>query len=144
MHPEPFERICAHNESQAAVLARPANELGTAQGLEKVRYLQCPECSKLMNRVNFAKYSGVIMDVCKEHGTFFDRDELRRIVTFIREGGLDMSRDREREKLVLEQQRLARMKLDLERERFAAQPVYHEPRHTRNALTELLSDLFGR
>ena len=33
-----------------------------------------------MNRVQFANCSHVIVDVCKPHGTWFDRDELRRIV----------------------------------------------------------------
>ena len=45
-----------------------------------------------MNRVNFAGYSNVIVDICKNHGTCFDRDELRRIIEFIRSGGLDKAR----------------------------------------------------
>ena len=45
---------------------------------EKIRYIPCPICHELMNRVNFANFSGVIVDVCREHGTWFDRDELRR------------------------------------------------------------------
>jgi hypothetical protein len=32
-----------------------------------------------MNRVNFAEYSGVVVDVCREHGTWFDADERQRI-----------------------------------------------------------------
>ena len=48
------------------------------------------------NRINFAKCSGVIVDVCKGHGTWFDRDELTRIVEFIRGGGLDAARAKER------------------------------------------------
>ena len=28
--------------------------------VETVRYVPCPECAKLMNRINFAKRSGVI------------------------------------------------------------------------------------
>ena len=86
---------------------RPA----TVANTETVRYLSCPECQKLMNRVNFAKYSGVIMDVCRTHGTFFDRDELHRVITFIRGGGLDNARERARARLVEEQYRLRRMEL---------------------------------
>jgi len=48
-----------------------------------------------MNRVNFANCSHVVVDVCKQHGTWFDRDELRRIVEFIRAGGLESARARE-------------------------------------------------
>lgn len=111
--PEPFERICAEREQQAAVMAWavPAARAAKTQSAETVRYLACPQCGKLMNRVNFARYSGVIMDVCRTHGTFFDRDELHGVIQFIRNGGLDLARGRERERLVQEQQRLRRMEL---------------------------------
>jgi Zn-finger nucleic acid-binding protein len=59
-----------------------------------------------MNRINFAGCSGVILDWCKEHGTWFDQKELQQVVTFIRAGGLKKSRDREKENLRAEQQRL--------------------------------------
>lgn len=61
-----------------------------------------------MNRVNFANCSGVIVDVCGQHGTWFDKDELRRIVEFIRRGGLDESRQREREELEEQRRKLQR------------------------------------
>ena len=38
----------------------------------------------MMNRVNFGRLSGTIVDVCKGHGTFLDPGELHRIVEFIR------------------------------------------------------------
>jgi Zn-finger nucleic acid-binding protein len=56
-----------------------------------------------MNRINFARCSGVVVDVCRGHGTWFDRDELSRIVEFIRGGGLDAARSRE--KAALEEER---------------------------------------
>jgi Zn-finger nucleic acid-binding protein len=144
MHPGPFERLCAERETQSAVMARPLSETRSGGSVaEKIRYLPCPECTKHMNRVNFARYSGVIMDVCKEHGTFFDRDELRRIVTFIRGGGLDRARDRERERLVEEQQRLRRAQLDLEQQRRQAQPHYVNERRRVGALEGFLVEMFG-
>lgn len=48
-----------------------------------------------MNRVNFARISGTVVDVCKGHGTFLDAGELHRIVTFINGGGLDRARQRQ-------------------------------------------------
>lgn len=60
-----------------------------------------------MNRFNFANCSGVVLDSCRPHGVWFDPDELRRIVEFIRGGGLDMARDKERLSLELERRRLA-------------------------------------
>ncbi len=39
--------------------------------------------------------SNVVVDVCSRHGTWFDKDELRRVIEFIRGGGLEQSRARE-------------------------------------------------
>jgi Zn-finger nucleic acid-binding protein len=102
-----LEQICAERERQAAVLGfgRPA-DASNAGSLEKVCYLHCPVCETLMNRVNFAHYSNVIVDVCKAHGTWFDRDELRRVVEFIRSGGLDDARTRELAELKERQRQL--------------------------------------
>ena len=96
---ETFNTICADRERQAAVIAgTPAPAAITTDfKLADVRYVPCSECGKLMNRVNFAHASGVILDICKAHGVWCDRDELRRIVEFIRAGGLDASRERDRE-----------------------------------------------
>lgn len=96
-----FEMICASREQQAAVLgaASPAPTHPASDAVSKVSYIPCPECSKLMNRINFARCSGVIVDICKGHGTWFDRDELSRIVEFIRAGGLDAARSKEKAQL---------------------------------------------
>ncbi len=64
-----------------------------------------------MNRVNFAHCSGVIVDVCKEHGTWFDADELRRIVEFIRAGGLVTTRAREKQQILDMQRKLRQEQL---------------------------------
>ena len=37
--------------------------------------------------VNFAKRSGVVIDVCREHGVWFEADELCQVVRFIGAGG---------------------------------------------------------
>jgi Zn-finger nucleic acid-binding protein len=108
-----FEGICADREQQSAVLgtASPAPSHAVRE-TSKVNYVPCPQCSQLMNRINFARCSGVIVDVCKGHGTWFDRDELSRIVEFIRGGGLEESRNLEKEDIkeerlkLLEQQRV--------------------------------------
>ena len=63
--------------------------------LEHVQYAPCPVCKTLMNRINFAHASGVIVDVCTNHGTWFDADELRRVLEFITAGGLEAARARE-------------------------------------------------
>jgi Zn-finger nucleic acid-binding protein len=108
-----LQRICADREKQSAVLGMPGMLSDPTQvQLETVRYVPCPACNQLMHRVNFAKCSGVVVDVCKQHGTWFDRDELRRIVEFIRAGGIDRARaaeiaDLERERARLRAERAA-------------------------------------
>jgi Zn-finger nucleic acid-binding protein len=102
-----FEKIVEERDEQASVLGT-ASQVPKQTGAEpnKVRYVPCPECNQLMNRVNFAHCSGVIVDVCKGHGTWFDRDELQQIIEFIRGGGLDASRAREKRDLEDQRQRL--------------------------------------
>lgn len=63
--------------------------------LQPVVYAACPECEKLMNRLNFGHTSGIIVDVCGKHGTWFDADELRRVIEFVAAGGLETARARE-------------------------------------------------
>lgn len=55
---------------------------------EPVRYRPCPTCDHLMNRKNFGGTSGIVVDVCALHGTFFDAGELPRVLEFVRRGGL--------------------------------------------------------
>jgi Zn-finger nucleic acid-binding protein len=96
-----LEQIRADREQQAAVLgmATPVPAPQSVEMERQIRYLPCPVCRTLMNRVNFANCSHVIVDVCARHGTWFDKDELRRIVEFIRAGGLEKARARELEQL---------------------------------------------
>jgi len=101
-------RIQNDRERQAAVLGS-AGPLPGVDGVTElsVRYIPCPVCSQLMNRINFAHCSNVIVDVCRTHGTWFDRDELRRIVEFIRAGGLERSRQKEMNELEEQRRQVA-------------------------------------
>jgi len=102
-----FAKICADREQQSAVLGvASAAPTHTVHETSKVNYVPCPECSQLMNRMNFARCSGVIVDVCKKHGTWFDRDELSRIVEFISDGGLNASRAKEKLEIAEQRERL--------------------------------------
>ncbi len=98
---ESFKKICTRREKSAAYvgLGSPLPAPGHAATLEQVKYLPCPTCSKMMNRLNFARHSGVIVDVCKNHGTWFDKDELRQIVEFIQGGGLEAAHEKDLEKI---------------------------------------------
>ena len=80
-----------------------ANEL--AGGM---RYRRCIVCNKHMNRRNYGKRSGVVIDSCKDHGIWFDATELGALLRWIRKGGeersaqkdLDEQRARERAKAI--------------------------------------------
>jgi Zn-finger nucleic acid-binding protein len=102
---EVFEQLCADKAAQTAVLHRAAERQSTTPA-GPVKYRPCPRCGKMMNRVNFGKLSGAVVDVCKGHGTFLDPGELHQIVAFIQEGGLDRARARQIEELREEHKRL--------------------------------------
>ena len=95
-----------HQVPSAGVKHREeAQEIGVHPEAEpsKISYVPCPDCSQLMNRSNFARSSGVIIDTCRQHGVWFDASELPRILEFIDQGGL--TRQREKEKIAIEDER---------------------------------------
>jgi Zn-finger nucleic acid-binding protein len=73
-------------------------------GLQPITYVKCPVCAEVMNRTNFGRRSGVIVDVCRAHGTWFDAGELDTVLAFVAKGGLEETAKRDRE----EAQRRAR------------------------------------
>jgi Zn-finger nucleic acid-binding protein len=117
-----FDRMCTERERQAAI-ARTAIELKDSSAAAgkaataPVRYRPCPQCGKMMNRQNFGRLSGTIVDVCNGHGTFLDRGELHQIVKFILEGGFSRMREAELERLKEETRRLRELELHLSRAR---------------------------
>lgn len=107
-----FEAFCKDQEQLSVVLeALPKVDLPPINALAQ-GYRPCPDCQQLMNRVNFAQISGVIVDTCRAHGTFFDPDELRRLVAFLKGGGMDRARSRQIEVLKAAQDHQARTSMD--------------------------------
>ncbi len=98
-----FESICASQEQQSAVLGFIQSDAHPHAHPATISYVPCPDCQQLMNRSNFARSSGVIIDICKQHGVWFDADELPKIIAFINSGG--MTRAREKEKMSIEDER---------------------------------------
>jgi Zn-finger nucleic acid-binding protein len=101
---ETFEHVCADRDAQGAVLHQWPGEAPARTAA--VRYRPCLACGKMMNRLNFGRLSGTVVDVCKGHGTFLDAGELHQIVRFIQGGGLDRARQRQIEDLKEEERRL--------------------------------------
>jgi Zn-finger nucleic acid-binding protein len=60
---------------------------GSNPAAQRVEYRRCPECDVQMLRRNFRRSSGVIVDECREHGTWLDADELEQIAGFFLSGG---------------------------------------------------------
>ena len=127
---------------KGSVLPRPPQMDPTQQ---EIFYRPCPVCADLMNRFNFAGCSGVILDACKPHGVWFDADELRRIVEFIRGGGLDVARGLEKDSLEDERRRLERAGADAQATPTGFSMPLPIPSHLAavGAARALLSHLFG-
>lgn len=112
---EAFERICADRESQAAVMH--VDEARRDVWDQRVSYRPCVQCGTMMHRVNFARVSGAVLDVCRPHGTFLDRGELQDVVRFIQNGGLERARRRQLEDLKEQERRLRAQEIRLQGER---------------------------
>lgn len=59
---------------------------GTYEVTDAVRVRRCPVCQQGMTRKNFARLSGIILDVCS-HGVFLDPGEWEQVSDFVRRGG---------------------------------------------------------
>jgi Zn-finger nucleic acid-binding protein len=57
-------------------------------------YRPCAVCGALMNRRNYGRSSGVILDVCQKHGIWFGLDGLPRLLAWIHDGGEERARQR--------------------------------------------------
>lgn len=93
--------------------AQASNEvrLQAAQaGQHKKAYIPCPVCGTMMNPQNYGMHSGVIIDLCREHGVWFDADELNNILAYHAAGGKvtdRVEREKERSRDALKAHRLA-------------------------------------
>lgn len=109
LDPETFRGLCeadAKDREDEPADAAPGGPDSSHRD-DKVRYLRCPVCDDSMNRVNFARVSGVMLDVCRPHGAWLDAGELRAIRRFVRGSGLARF--------------VRRRKIDAERERGPSQ-----------------------
>jgi Zn-finger nucleic acid-binding protein len=92
-------------------LVAPRHTATAAAAPRAVRYVPCPVCKQMMNRQNFGRSSGVIVDTCRAHGIWFDRGELPRVLVFVESGGLARARRRELEELERQRREVVRHQL---------------------------------
>lgn len=85
----------AQARAEALLGALPKGTVTQTVGPGQRMYLKCPHCHVVMNRKQFATGAGVIVDVCKAHGTFFDVGELPTIIEFVQQGGLEKAKEKE-------------------------------------------------
>jgi Zn-finger nucleic acid-binding protein len=86
-----IERMLGDRQ-QARAEAVVGTYRGVARRSEAARgklYIKCPTCRTIMNRRQFARGAGIIVDVCQGHGTWFDAGELPAVVEFVMNGGLE-------------------------------------------------------
>ena len=88
-----FERLVARavdavrKAEQSDLPGRSPRRAGANPAAQAVRYRKCPVCEAFMQRRNYRKCSGIILDRCAPHGTWLDADELEEIAGFILEHG---------------------------------------------------------
>jgi Zn-finger nucleic acid-binding protein len=86
------------SRAEALLGALPRAELAPVPAGTRM-YIKCPVCRVVMNRKQFAEGAGVVIDVCKAHGTFFDIGELPRIIEFVQQGGLEKAERKELDRM---------------------------------------------
>lgn len=97
VRPDTMDRIVASRDAPTNLrLALPARPY---QREARVTYLTCPVCGKSMNRKAFGRISGVVVDVCRHDGVWFDAGELAEVLAFVERGGLERAREREAQEL---------------------------------------------
>jgi Zn-finger nucleic acid-binding protein len=101
---ETFEMMQSNSTSVVFPVQRITREPLDAEAA--VKYIRCPVCRTIMNRTNFARISGVIIDSCSPHGIWFDGNELEKIMAFISRGGLQKAKEKELEELKAEEKRM--------------------------------------
>jgi len=88
-----FERLVARaveavrKAEQGELPGRAPRWAGANPAAQAVRYRKCPVCEAFMQRRNYRKCSGIVLDRCKAHGTWLDADELEQIAGFILANG---------------------------------------------------------
>lgn len=120
LEPRVFDDLCTRSEASGTLRRTLLGDAPKSRPVEESRivYVKCVTCSEFMFRKNLGPGSGLILDVCKDHGVWFDHGELVRALEFAEQGGLERVRERE-------ERRLAALKA--QREANAMEPR-HEPR----------------
>lgn len=83
------ERIRERLHRQSAPSGDPPPRRRRSKWQPEFTYRRCPECGAMMQRRNFGRRSGIVVDWCGSHGTWLDASELEDIADFVIQGGLN-------------------------------------------------------
>lgn len=140
--PDTLQRLVTAKEEGTAVVNALSTRIPTGVvSPSVVTYIPCPRCRKLMNRTNFGHASGIVLDVCKTDGLWLDRGELQAVLAFVEKGGLNVTREREKEMLKTEEQRNARVAAEVAQLRMGREPeptMWGKPESAVGAVAELV------
>lgn len=64
---------------------------------KKVKYIKCPVCRMLMDRVNFGYRSGVVINQCRKHGIWLDNGEITHLMEWKKAGGQLLAQQKQQE-----------------------------------------------
>ncbi len=77
---------------EEAATLRPALPVSKIPLEEDVRYVACVRCGERMVRRQVAPRAGVVVDICRLHGVWFDGGEFEQFAEFAKAGGLEVVR----------------------------------------------------
>ncbi len=139
-----FESLIRRQEDRVGETSASFDVQRAALVPDVVRYIKCPQCGDVMNRMNYARISGVIVDYCRRHGYWLDNGELQKVAAFVASGGL-----KEKYKLEMEEAKSALAKAKLDKaiaESAGSQNAYLEKNETQRgfgfSLFDFVSGLF--
>ncbi len=68
--------------------------------IDPLQYHPCPVCGQMMYRKIWGSHSGIMVDRCTDHGTWFDKGETEKVREFIAAGGIEFEKMRRLDKEV--------------------------------------------
>ncbi|MCF6287763.1 MAG: zf-TFIIB domain-containing protein [Proteobacteria bacterium] len=98
-------------------------------------YKKCPQCNIVMHRKNYAKASGIVVDVCAKHGIWFDIHELDAILKFIRQGLLLKHQEKTARKAKVDAKRAQAASLEKNKHSYSSR---YELRENINIFSEII------
>lgn len=119
----------ASRRAREAAMDRPSDAPGGRP------YRPCPECSDLMVPRNYGRQSGIVIDLCRRHGAWFDADELSRILDWVAAGNLKLAQEAQQKEADKRQHESAKA--------VRSEPILGPPPGADSSLWDVLATMLG-